>query len=84
VGGTSKIVDRVEHGGFLRREPDAADRRASRVALTDAGRRMLADAGKTYEAEISTALDGALSADEQQRMHSLVRRLLDTNTSEPD
>src|SRR5436309_11957254 len=34
VGGTSKLVDRVERAGFVARQSDPEDRRASRVALT--------------------------------------------------
>lgn len=77
VGGTSKIVDRIERAGLLRREPDAADRRASRVALTDTGRSSLAAASETYETEMTTVLDAVLTADQQHCMHNLVRRLLD-------
>lgn len=84
VGGTSKIVDRIEGAGLLRREPDAADRRASRVALTDAGRNRLGAASETYEAEMATVLDAALRPDQQHCMHSLVKRLLDaTGAREP-
>src|SRR5258705_13664366 len=49
VGGTSKLVDRIERAGLIARQPDPDDRRASRVALTAAGRRRLSAAGKTYE-----------------------------------
>lgn len=84
VGGTSKIVDRLERAGLLRREPDATDRRASRIILTDAGRSSLDAASETYEAEMTTLLDTALSAEQQHSMHSLVRRLLDaTDAAEP-
>lgn len=76
VGATSKLVDRVEAAGLLRRELDADDRRASRLVLTDAGARTLADTSPTYEAELAAVLDATLSADEQQRLHDLVRRLL--------
>jgi DNA-binding MarR family transcriptional regulator len=76
VGGTSKIVDRLERAGLLRREPDAADRRASRVVLTDVGRSSLAAASDTYETEMTAVLDAALSADQQHCLHRLVRRLL--------
>lgn len=75
VGGASKLVDRIERAGLLRREPDAADRRASRVALTDAGRRHLAAASATYEAEMATVLDAALSPEQQRCVHTLVRQL---------
>jgi MarR family transcriptional regulator, organic hydroperoxide resistance regulator len=84
VGGTSKIVDRIDGAGLLRREPDPADRRASRIALTDAGRRRLGAASETYEAAMTAVLDAALSESEQRRMHELVRRLLDaTGAGEP-
>ena len=78
VGATSKLVDRVEAAGLIRREPDAEDRRASRVALTDQGRQSLAAASASYTAELAAALDPALSVDEQQQMHSFVKRLLST------
>ena len=76
VGATSKLVDRIEAAGLLCRELDADDRRASRVALTDAGKRMLADASTTYEAEMATVLDATLSTDEQQHLHNLITHLL--------
>jgi DNA-binding MarR family transcriptional regulator len=76
VGATSKLVDRVETAGLIRRELDADDRRASRVALTDAGRQRLADASITYTAELAAVLDATLAADEQQHLHTLIKRLL--------
>jgi DNA-binding MarR family transcriptional regulator len=76
VGATSKLVDRVEAAGLIRRELDADDRRASRVALTDAGGQRLADASTTYMAELAAVLDATLTADEQQQLHTLVKRLL--------
>lgn len=81
VGATSKLVDRIEAAGLIRRELDADDRRASRVALTDSGRRSLDEAITTYEAEIASVLDATLSADEQQHMYDLVIRLLDASTT---
>jgi DNA-binding MarR family transcriptional regulator len=71
VGATSKLVDRIEAAGLLRREVDADDHRASRLALTDAGKRQLADASTTYEAEMAAVLDDTLSTDEQQHSGSL-------------
>lgn len=76
VGAASKLVDRVEAAGLIRREADAHDRRASRVALTDSGARALADASLACEAEMATVLDATLTIDEQQQAHSLIRRLL--------
>ena len=76
VGGTSKLVDRIERAGLLAREPDPDDRRASRVTLTVAGKRKLTTAVKTYEAEVASILGGVLSPREQQQMSDYVSRLL--------
>jgi DNA-binding MarR family transcriptional regulator len=76
VGGTSKLVDRMERAGLIAREPDPDDRRASRVALTAAGKRKLAAAIKSYEAEVGGILGGALSPEEQRQMSDYVSRLL--------
>jgi DNA-binding MarR family transcriptional regulator len=76
VGGTSKLVDRIERAGLIARVPDPDDRRASRVALTTAGKRKLTAALKTYEAEMAGILGGALSSEEQRQMSDGVSRLL--------
>jgi MarR family transcriptional regulator, organic hydroperoxide resistance regulator len=77
-GATSKLIDRIESTGLIHRALDADDRRASRVALTDAGRQRLTDASASYTAELASVLDATLSADEQHLLHTLVRRLLAT------
>jgi DNA-binding MarR family transcriptional regulator len=83
VGGASKLVDRVAAAGWLRREADDADRRASRLVLTPAGAHRLAAASATYDAELATVLDATLSAAEQRRMHALITRLLAATDAEP-
>src|SRR3954468_24578198 len=57
VGGTSKPVARIEEAGLIAPAPTPDDRRASRVALTRAGKRKLTTALKTYEAEVAGILD---------------------------
>jgi DNA-binding MarR family transcriptional regulator len=76
VGGTSKLVDRIERAGLIAREPDPDDRRASRVTLTTAGKRKLTVAVKTYDAEVASILGGVLSPQEQRQMSDYVSRLL--------
>jgi DNA-binding MarR family transcriptional regulator len=73
---TSKLVDRIEAAQLIRRELDADDRRASRVALTDTGTQVLAEASITHTAEMARVLDATLSTDEQQHLHTLVTRML--------
>lgn len=85
VGGASKVVDRMVGAGLLSRAPDATDRRASRVTLTDDGRRRLAAASESCEAALAALLDAALDPDEQKHMRELVKRLLEaTLASEPN
>jgi len=85
VGATSKLVDRMEAAGLIRRQLDAEDRRASRVVLTDAGKQALAAASTTYTVELAALLDTTLTTDEQQHLHTLVKRLLTvTDHGEPD
>jgi DNA-binding MarR family transcriptional regulator len=76
VGGTSKLVDRIERAGFIAREPDPDDRRASRVALTTAGKRKLTAAVRSYEAEVGRILGGVLSPEEQAQMSDFVSRVM--------
>src|SRR4051812_34040646 len=72
VGGTSKLVDRIERAGLIAREPDPDDGRASRVVLTTAGKRKLTAALRTYDAEAGSILRGVLRPEEQRQMHDYV------------
>jgi len=84
AGGTSKLADRVVASGLLRRDPDPDDRRASRVALTPEGRRILAEASKSYEDEVGGLLGTALDEADRRHMHALVVRLLAAVSEDTD
>ena len=75
VGGTSKLVDRIEAAGLIVRRADPDDRRAARIILTPRGKRKLAAATNTYE-QTAALLDRALSPAQQEQMHRYVARLL--------
>jgi MarR family transcriptional regulator, organic hydroperoxide resistance regulator len=60
VGGTSKVVDRVEAAGLCSRRANPGDRRSSIIELTPAGRRLLARATVTVEDELRHVLGSAL------------------------
>ncbi|QNE22291.1 MarR family transcriptional regulator [Kribbella qitaiheensis] len=62
VGATSKAVDRLEAAGRVRRTANPDDRRSSLVALTDAGRQLLAAATPTFNAELTTWIGSVLPA----------------------
>jgi DNA-binding MarR family transcriptional regulator len=61
VGGTSKIVDRVEAAGHCVRNANPNDRRSSILTLTSEGERVLAMATVTFEEELCARLGSAVS-----------------------
>src|SRR5882724_3133193 len=62
VGGTSKLVDRIEAAGLCRRRANPDDRRSHIIELTAAGRRLLAKATRTFEDELQMRLGSDLTA----------------------
>jgi DNA-binding MarR family transcriptional regulator len=60
VGGTSKLVDRIEKDGLCRRRPNPGDRRSSIVELTPAADRLLASATAVFEDELDRRLGSVL------------------------
>ena len=68
------IVDRLERAGLVVRDGAPGDLRAKVVALTDKGRRLVADVLAVHGGQIEKVL-GCLSAAEQDRLHKLLGRL---------
>ena len=75
IGGTSKLVDRIEHAGWCARSPNPDDGRSSTIELTRAGRRLLTAAQRTLIDEIGVRLGEPLSTSELQRFAATVRKL---------
>lgn len=75
IGGTSKLVDRIEHAGWCERSPNPADGRSSTIGLTRAGRRLLDSAQRTFADEVGIRLGEPLSTSELQRFAATVRKL---------
>jgi DNA-binding MarR family transcriptional regulator len=68
------LVDELEDRGFVQRRRNPADRRSYGLYLTETGRDMLAKvqaAGRAHQAELGSSL----SADEQDQLTTLLRRL---------
>jgi DNA-binding MarR family transcriptional regulator len=68
----SRFVDRVEAAGYVRREPDPADRRALQITITEAGVEALRTMWPIYEKGIETHFAPALGASAAR-----VRRMLE-------
>src|SRR5215469_14891002 len=61
VGGTSKVVDRIEAAGYCARSANPHDRRSSIIALTPAGKRLLPKITATVDSELHARLGEGLS-----------------------
>ncbi|MFA4080228.1 MarR family winged helix-turn-helix transcriptional regulator [Mycobacteroides salmoniphilum] len=75
VGGTSKLVDRIEASGHCRRRPNPEDGRSSVIELTSSGKRLLAQAKLALEEELSTRLGAVLSAGELQQFATILTKV---------
>ncbi|WP_454761695.1 MarR family winged helix-turn-helix transcriptional regulator [Caulobacter segnis] len=71
----AQMLARMERDGLIRRTPDPADGRSSRVTLTEAAETCLPDAVATLLAGNQEVLDGFTDAEAQQLV-SLLQRLL--------
>jgi DNA-binding MarR family transcriptional regulator len=68
-------VDRLEAAGLVERRPDPGDRRGVLVALTPDGKRVV-DAAVDDHVENERRLLEPLTAEEQQTLNALLRKLL--------
>jgi len=60
VGGTSKVVDRIEAAGYCVRHANPRDRRSSIIKLTPAGKSLLARLTVTVDDELQARLGSRL------------------------
>lgn len=70
----TSMVDTLEAAGFVAREPDPTDRRATIVVLTSAGTEMLRQVGR-MKAEAAEQLFAKLSSSEQAELRRLLELL---------
>jgi DNA-binding MarR family transcriptional regulator len=75
VGGTSKLVDRLEAAGHVRRRSNPGDRRSSIIELTPGGRRILVKAIATHEDELARRLGSLIPARDLDRLASILATL---------
>ncbi len=75
IGGTSKLVDRIQNAGWCERSPNPDDGRSSMIRLTPAGRRVLTAARRTFTDEVGIRLGEPLSTGELRRFATTVHKL---------
>jgi len=75
--GLTRLVDRLEEAGLLRREPDPADRRGSYAAIKDEGRAMLRRMWPVYAVGIAEHFGKHLNDDEARSIAVSLGRVAD-------
>jgi DNA-binding MarR family transcriptional regulator len=80
IGGTSKLVDRIEAAGYCVRRVNPDDGRSSIIELTAAGRRILAKASEAFEDELQTRIGSALPERSLQQFYATLAKLRSANT----
>jgi MarR family transcriptional regulator, organic hydroperoxide resistance regulator len=84
IGGTSKLVDRIEAAGYCVRRANPHDRRSSIIELTTAGRRVLTRAAKVFEDELQTRIGSAVPERSLQQFYSTLVKMRAANNSAGD
>jgi len=75
VGGTSKIVDRLEAAGYCGRSANPSDRRSSIITLTTAGQRLLPEITATVDDELRERLGPVLAGPARAQLLGTLRML---------
>ena|SRR5690349_7017733 len=75
-GAMTRIVDKLEGAGYVRRVPRARDRRASDLELTVAGRRLHGEVRRVQVTVLNRMLRG-FSRTEARTLERLLKRVLD-------
>lgn len=70
----SVVVDNLERDGLVRRQRDTCDRRTVHVHLTEAGRACIEALFPVHAQKVAEVM-GVLTADEQETLSDLLRRL---------
>ncbi len=75
--GLTRLVDRIEAAGLLRRQPSADDRRGTEIVLTREGAQMLRKMWPVYAAEIQASFVDVLGDDEAAALRDALARVHD-------
>ena len=75
ASGITRLLDGLERGGLVAREPCGSDRRVVYAVLTDAGRAKVEEATATHFAQIDELFAERFDRDELAELTSLMGRL---------
>lgn len=77
TSGVTRLVDRLERNGLVRREPDPADRRSSYAVVTAAGVTRVARVLPPYLAGVERWLTGPLTEEQMRGLVAALRIIRD-------
>jgi DNA-binding MarR family transcriptional regulator len=80
----SRLVERMEQRGLVRREPDADDGRGTIVAMTEQGATVQRRVGREHAAAIAHYVGAGLDADELHQLQQLCDKLRFAQAGVPD
>jgi len=75
ASGITRLLDRLEAEGWVRKEHCKSDARVTWAVLTDAGHQKLVEAAQTHHADIARLFTDRLSAEELDALGCLLGRL---------
>ncbi|GAA2760169.1 MarR family winged helix-turn-helix transcriptional regulator [Actinopolymorpha rutila] len=75
TAGITRLVDRLEAKGLVRRAPDPADRRAVVVELTTAGRALIPELPPVFEAVATELTHGVDAGDAAELLRAMLTNL---------
>lgn len=80
--GVSRLIERIEKAGYVRRELCDEDARGHRVQITPEGEAMLQQMWPVYSAAIEETIGVPLSSPETATLNELLAKLLDGKRSD--
>jgi DNA-binding MarR family transcriptional regulator len=80
TGGVTVMLDRLEKGGYLKREPNPRDRRSVLVRLNPAKAKKL----QAFYGEVNERMEALLDATPERELRSVVNLLAKMNASRAD
>ncbi|HWH35601.1 MAG TPA: MarR family transcriptional regulator [Acidimicrobiales bacterium] len=83
TSGLTRLVDRLEEAGHLRRDPSVSDRRSSFATLTDQGAQVVTDALPSHLESLERTMAGPLGADGIASLTSMLAAIRDCARATP-
>ena len=77
TSGLTRLIDRIERAGHVRREACSEDRRGLHAVLTPEGLAVVAEAAPTHLEDLRVILGNALDDDELAQLTGLLRKVRD-------